>query len=67
MILIQMDGNAKLGKEIISGDPHNISENGRLLANLIESENLFLLNSADICQGAITRNELQNTEKRKLY
>ena len=38
MTLIQMDGNAKLGKSIISQDPNDISENGRLLRDLIERE-----------------------------
>ena len=39
MVLIQCDGNAKLGKEIIVQDPHNISENGRILKNFINREN----------------------------
>ena len=55
MKLIKMDGNAKLGKSIISQDPNDISENGRLLRDLIERESLVLLNVSDICQGAVTR------------
>ena len=30
-VIIQMDANAKLGQEIIPGDPHKISQNGILL------------------------------------
>ena len=65
MVLIQCDANAKLGKEIISKDPHNISQNGRILKDLIERENLSLLNTSNLCQGAITRNRLakENNEK----
>ena len=55
MTLIQMDGNAKLGKTIIKQDPHSISENGKLLKDLIERESLVLLNSSQLCMGAITR------------
>ena len=55
LVLIQMDGNAKLGKTVISQDPNDISENGRLLRDLIERESLVLLNSSELCQGAITR------------
>ena len=55
MTLIQMDGNAKLGKSIIRQDPNEMSENGRLLRDLIERESLVLLNVSDICQGAVTR------------
>ena len=54
MVLVQLDGNAKLGKNIISQDPHNLSENGRLLLNIIESESLVLLNTSPVCQGVIT-------------
>ena len=58
MILIQMDGNAKLGKNIISKDPNEMSDNGRLLSDLIERESLVLLNNSSLCTGAITRNRV---------
>ena len=58
MVLIQCDANAKLGKDMISQDPHEISENGRILKDLIERENMALLNASDLCQGAITRNRM---------
>ena len=67
MILIQMDANAKLGKKIIKQDPHNITENGKLLKDLIESESLSLLNSSDLCKGAITRHRVtKNNEERSI-
>ena len=43
MILLQMDANAKLGNNIINQDPNEMSDNGRLLQELIERENLALL------------------------
>ena len=65
MVLIQCDANAKLGREIITQDPHKISENGRVLKDLIYRENLSLLNTSNLCHGAITRNRLakENHEK----
>ena len=65
MVLIQCDANAKLGNDIINQDPHQISENGRILKSLIDRENLTLLNTSHLCQGAITRNRIakENIEK----
>ena len=42
-----------------------MSENGQLLADLLERENLCLLNAAEICQGAITRNRVTNCGEEK--
>lgn len=55
MVLIQVDGNAKLGKQVISQDTHVMTENGRLLFNIIERESLVLLNTSQLCQGVVTR------------
>ena len=65
MVLIQCDANAKLGKELISQDPHKISENGQLLKALIEREKLALLNSSNLCEGAITRNRMAGKNEEK--
>ena len=65
MTLIQMDGNAKLGKTIIKQDPHSISENGKLLKDLIERESLVLLNSSQLCMGAITRQRVTKNNEEK--
>ena len=65
MILIQMDGNAKVGKNIISQDPNNMSDNGRLLLELIERESLVLLNSSDLCQGSVTRHRVTKEGEEK--
>ena len=56
MILIAEDSNAKLGSEIIPGDPHTISENGKLLDGMIRRQNLYIANSSPLCDGGpITR------------
>ena len=38
MVLIAEDANAKLGPDFIEGDPHPISENGKLQAGMIERQ-----------------------------
>ena len=53
--VIQLDANAKLGKNFLREDPNDISENGRLLLGLVERENLMVLNASDQCTGGITR------------
>ena len=55
MLLLQMDANAKLGNEIIKDDCNSMSENGRLMYEIIESESLSVLNSSSLCSGVITR------------
>ena len=55
LLILQMDANAKLGREIIKNDPHDISENGKLLLDILERQNLTVVNSLDVCDGTITR------------
>ena len=43
MVIIQMDANAKVGKEIIKDDPNDRSNNGKLLVDLLERQNLTIL------------------------
>ena len=55
-IIIQMDANSKLGNEIVPGDPKEQSQNGKVLANIIERNALIVVNSLpDKCHGLITR------------
>ena len=54
-IIIQMDANSKLGPKIIEKDPHCQSNNGHLLAGIIERHGLIVANSInEKCQGVIT-------------
>ena len=50
-----MDANAKVGKEIIKNDPNEISNNGKILLEIVERNNLTIANSLNKCKGVITR------------
>ena len=43
-IIIEMDTNSKLGREIIPRDPHNQSENGKILSGIINRHGLIVAN-----------------------
>ena len=50
-----LPANAKLGRNILPHDPHPISNNGKLLRDVIRRQNLSCLNAHELCQGSITR------------
>ena len=55
-MIIEMDSNSKLGKEIIPNDPHNQTPNGRILAGIIDRHGLIVVNGlTEKCKGMITR------------
>ena len=58
LVLVQLDANAKVGKNIIPLDPNEISENGKLLVDLIKRENLQIQNISPLCRGTITRQRI---------
>ena len=47
--------NATLGKDVIGGDVHPMSPNGKLLFSLCNKYNLFVSNSSNLCKGVFTR------------
>ena len=49
-MFIEIDANSKLGPDIITGDPHQISDNGKILSQIIEDHNLFLVNGSELCK-----------------
>ena len=55
MICIECDANSKLGNSWITGDPHDISENGKLMAEIISRQHLIVVNATEKCRGVITR------------
>ena len=55
LIFIQMDANAKVGRQVIQHDPNERSANGHLLLDLIERQNLLILYGSSKCIGLITR------------
>ena len=58
MILIEMDANAKIGWNYIKNDPHNTSENGQILLELIDRQCLKILNCSPKCEGVISRQRI---------
>ena len=54
-ILIELDANSKLGPDLIPGDMHEQSENGKVLADIIKRHGLTLGNSSTKCEGLVTR------------
>ena len=60
-----MDANAKVGGKVIKGDPHNITNNGKIMMDIIDRQNLTIANSLDICKGKITRERI--FDKKEIY
>ena len=54
-IVVEMDANSKLGPDLIPGDKHPRSENGRILAGIIQRHGLLVGNGLPQCEGLITR------------
>ena len=42
--MIEMDANAKVGKKVVKGDPHEMTNNGKLMLDLTERQNLVITN-----------------------
>ena len=58
-IIIEMDSNSKLGKDYISMDPHGQTQNGRVLAGILDRHGLVVVNGIeDKCFGTITRSRI---------
>ena len=63
-VYIQMDANSKLGPDIIKGDPHEQSENGKLLAAIIKRNALIVMNNSEQkCKGKITRRRITKSSR----
>ena len=62
-LLLAGDFNAKLGSEIINCDTHTMSRNGKLLYDLVQNYNLYLLNSSKVCSGVFTRTRQCNRKQ----
>ena len=63
-VYIQLDANSKLGPTFIQGDPHAQSDNGKILAGIIQRNAMCVVNSLkEKCVGKYTRQ--RSTKKRK--
>ena len=65
-VVLAGDFNAKLGKDIILQDIHDMSSNGRHLLNLINNFELVTVNSYEVCQGIFTRVNNKNCCERSV-
>ena len=65
MVVIELDANAKVGPNVICGDPNQMSENGRLFVDLVERESLSILNASPLCTGVITRQKIMKDRSEK--
>ena len=55
-VLIAMDANCKMGPNMIIGDPHEQTSNGKLLSEIISRDALIVANNLnEKCTGKITR------------
>ena len=63
LILLQLDANAKVGYEIIKGDPYPQSPNGHILMDMIERNEWILCNAKENRDGLITRRRVTKTRK----
>ena len=57
-LLMVGDFDAKLGKTIIKGDIHDMSNNGEKLHSMIIRYNLHVINTIEICTGIFCRGEI---------
>ena len=58
-LIAEMDCNAKLGCEIIEGDPNPMSSNGKMLWDIIQRRNCSVINGGDKCTGVLTRSRMK--------
>ena len=62
-ICVELDANAKFGGDIIKGDHHEMTNNGKILLDILTRKNLVLVNSTSKCRGLITRQKLVGTRQ----
>ena len=60
------DFNAKLGKDLIKGDVHDISENGKKFQSVLQSFDMVAINSLNLCNGVFTRVNNNNPDEKSV-
>ena len=65
LVIIELDANAKVGKDLIKDDPNNISNNGKIMVDIITRQNLYIANSSELCTGLITRERVMEGKEEK--
>ena len=67
LIMVQTDSNAKLGKEYISRDPNEMSNNGKLMIGMVDRQELVVANTLEKCIGTITRHRVVDGKLDNLF
>ena len=62
-LIAELDCNAKLGYEILKGDPNQMSNNGKILWELVQRRDCTVVNTTEKCKGVITRSRMKGTTK----
>ena len=62
-LIAELDCNAKLGGNIIKGDPNEMSENGRIFWDVLERRNCMVVNASPNCSGCLTRSRMKAGKK----
>ena len=65
LTILQGDANAKLGHLIFPKDPHNQTENGSIMYDFVQRNNLYILNTDNNCIGSITRHKITRVKEEK--
>ena len=58
LLIVELDANAKIGKEHLKNDPNPMSKNGKILIDLVRKNGLHIVNSSAKCKGVITRERI---------
>ena len=62
-LIAELDFNAKLGMEIIKGDPNPMSVNGRLMWEIVQRQECTVVNATELCKGTLTRSRMKKDIK----
>ena len=62
LIVLQLDANAKIGKELLPNDPNSRSKNGQILLNMVHRQGLHIGNLSSKCEDTITRERVVNNK-----
>ena len=54
-VILQLDANAKVGREVIKSDPNCVSNNGKMMLEMVERQGFYIANQSNKCRGSITR------------
>ena len=54
-LILELDGNCKIGPKYLKGDKHPMLPNGRLFLDVIKRNNLTIVNTTNLCEGLVTR------------